>query len=722
MGRIMDDNLENVLADRFERYSKYIIQNRALPDARDGMKPVQRRILWAMHEAGNTYDKPYHKSAKTVGDVMGKYHPHGDSSIYDAMVRMSQDWKVSIPLIDMQGNNGSIDDDPAAAMRYTEARLSKMANYMMEDIDKDTVSWAPNYSDERMEPTVLPAAYPNLLVGGISGIASGYATEIPTHNLNEAIDAVIYRLNNPKCKLEELMEIIPGPDFPTGGIVMGKGGITDAFKTGKGKVFVRAKTSISKKKTNQQIIITEIPYGTIKSQLVRKIDLIRIDKKIDGLMDVRDESDRTGLKIVIDLKKDANAKAILNYLYKNTDLQVSYNYNMVAIYNKTPVTMSLFKILDAFIEHREDVVTKRTTYDLKSKEKRLHIIEGMIRAISILDDVIHTIKSSKNKTDAKKNLKESYNFSEVQAEAIVMMALYRLTNTDIKALQAEAKKLTSEIKKLKTILKSKKNLHDEIIKELQGINDEIKQPRRSKLVDDVQEIVIDERAMISNEDVYVTISRDGYIRQCSMRSVNANKDVPLGVKEGDEIIHQSQHSTLESLLLITSKGNAITLPVHRIPDAKWKDTGVHLSNLCKNISNEKILSVVVRDSRYRKSQGILLATSSGYVKRLSMDYVKSTPCRAQSLIKLEDDGCVVWGSLYDGREVNSVWFVTAGQLAARYLLSQIPVQSSGKGVIAMKLNEGDWVDIAGVCVGDENSIPLSKHRPIKGALLMKKSK
>ena len=350
MERILTDSLENILADRFERYSKYIIQSRALPDARDGMKPVQRRILWAMHETGNTYDKPYHKSAKTVGDVMGKYHPHGDSSIYDAMVRMSQPWKVSIPLIDMQGNNGSIDDDPAAAMRYTEARLSKMANYMMKDIEKDTVAWAPNYSDERMEPTVLPASYPNLLIGGISGISSGYATNIPTHNLTESIQAVIYRLQNPKCTVDELMNIIPGPDFPTGGIVMGRKGIEDAFNTGRGKVFIRSKCKIEKKKTMQQIVVTEIPYEVVKSQLVSRIDLIRIDKKIDGLLDVRDESDRTGLKIVIDIKKDANAKAILNYLYKNTDLQISYNYNMVAIYNKSPVTMSLPNILDAFIE------------------------------------------------------------------------------------------------------------------------------------------------------------------------------------------------------------------------------------------------------------------------------------------------------------------------------------------------------------------------------------
>lgn len=712
MGKILEDTLENVLADRFERYSKYIIQNRALPDARDGMKPVQRRILWAMYEAGNTYDKPYHKSAKTVGDVMGKYHPHGDSSIYDAMVRMSQDWKVSIPLIDMQGNNGSIDDDPAAAMRYTEARLSKMANYMMEDIDKETVSWAPNYSDERMEPTVLPSAYPNLLVGGISGIASGYATEIPTHNLNESINAVIYRLQHPNTTLEQLLPIIPGPDFPTGGIVMGGQGIYDAFSTGRGKVFIRSRCTVSRKKTLQQIIITEIPYGVVKSQLVRKIDLIRIEKKVDGIMDVRDESDRTGLRIVIDLKKDANAKPILNYLYKNTDLQVSYNYNMVAICDKTPTTMNLIKILDAFIAHREDVVTKRTQYTLKSKQKRLHIVEGLIQAISQLDEVIKIIRGSKNKQDAKKNLQTTFKFSDVQAEAIVTLALYRLTNTDIKALNAEAKTLEKDIKKLETILKSKKNLHNEIIKELQEINKEIQQPRKSAIQDEVEEIVIDQKAMVAENTVYVSVSKDGYIRQCSLRSMNANEGVPLGTKENDMILYAGQLSTLDSLLLITSKGNTATIPVYKIPEAKWKDIGVHLSNICKGYSNEQILSATVRVSKYRKGQNIILTSHSGYVKRVSMDSVKETPLKMQSLMKLGEGDWVVSGELLDTREHSSIGFITTDHYEARYPLSQIPVQNGGRGVIAMKLNEGQGI----VCgsLTEFEDLPLSKSRPAKG--------
>lgn len=708
MERILTDSLENILADRFERYSKYIIQSRALPDARDGMKPVQRRILWAMHEAGNTYDKPYHKSAKTVGDVMGKYHPHGDSSIYDAMVRMSQPWKVSIPLIDMQGNNGSIDDDPAAAMRYTEARLSKMANYMMKDIEKDTVAWAPNYSDERMEPTVLPASYPNLLIGGISGISSGYATNIPTHNLTESIQAVIYRLQNPKCTVDELMNIIPGPDFPTGGIVMGRKGIEDAFNTGRGKVFIRSKCKIEKKKTMQQIVVTEIPYEVVKSQLVSRIDLLRIDKKIDGLLDVRDESDRTGLKIVIDIKKDANAKAILNYLYKNTDLQISYNYNMVAIYNKSPVTMSLPNILDAFIEHREDVITRRTKYDLEAKKKRLHIVEGMIRAISILDDVVKTIRNSKNKADAKINLQTAYSFTEIQSEAIVTMALYRLTNTDIKTLKKEQKTLNSEIKKLSQILKSKKNLHQQIIKELEEVMTEVPQPRKTKIQNEIEEIQIDHKAMIADEQVMVTVSKDGYIKKCSLKSYNSSNNVNTGQKEGDSIIYCKQMSTLQNVLIITDNGNGIIIPVYKIPDAKWKDVGVHISNNCKSVSGEKMVQVFEYPdtSTPAKQLQFVLVTKNGNVKRIEYSQIKKDSIeRSQSLISVNDDE-LISVHLINKKESKYIILFSREGLVSRYTIDQIPVQHGGKGVKGMKLSGTDALILSLIQKTEEEQVIL----------------
>ena len=476
---VVESSLEDILADRFSRYSKYIIQERALPDARDGLKPVQRRILWAMYEDGNTYNHPYRKSAKTVGNVIGNYHPHGDSSVYDALVRMSQDWKMSSPLVDMQGNNGSIDDDPAAAMRYTEARLARISSTMLEDIDKDTVEWAPNFSDDKTEPTVLPSRYPGLLVNGITGIAAGYATNIPPHNLKEVIEACLYRLDHPDCSLDELMQFVKGPDFPTGGIAMSLEGIRDAFETGKGKVIVRAKTEIVQLKTIQQIVVTEIPYEVVKSSLVKRIDDIRLNKKADGMLDVRDESDRTGLKIAIDLKKEANAEAILNFLYKNTDLQVAYHYNMVAIVNKAPKQMGLAAILDAFLAHREDVVLRRSRYVLAQKEKRAHIVEGLIRAVSILDEIIAVIRASKNKADSKKNLIERFGFTEAQAEAIVMLQLYRLSNTDILELEKEAAALQKEMKFLQGILESRAKRHKLMAKELTAIKEEFGQERRT---------------------------------------------------------------------------------------------------------------------------------------------------------------------------------------------------------------------------------------------------
>ena len=466
----LNETLDDIMSDRFGSYSKYIIQERALPDARDGLKPVQRRILYSMYIDGNTFDKPHRKSAKTVGSVMGTFHPHGDSSIYEAMVRMSQDWKINVPLVDMHGNNGSIDDDPPAAMRYTEARLSKTADLLLDDIDKQSVAMTNNYDDTHLEPTVLPARYPVLLVNGSTGIASGYATNIAPHNLGEVIEATIYRLNNPNCTLPKLMSFIKGPDFPTGGIVQGKEQIEEVFRTGRGKVVVRSKCEIEESKTSSQIIITEIPYEVVKSSLVKKISDIMISKEIDGIADVRDESGRSGLKIVIDCKKDANCEQILNYLYKNTDLQINYAYNNVAIVNHKPVTMSLINALDAFIEHRREVVLNRSKYLRDKKKARLHIIDGLIKAISILDDVIALIRKSKDKKDAKERLKKAFLFTEEQAEAIVTLRLYRLSSTDIQILKEEAATLTKEISELNSILKSKEVLDSVITKELKPNN------------------------------------------------------------------------------------------------------------------------------------------------------------------------------------------------------------------------------------------------------------
>lgn len=731
---ILHDNLEDIMSDRFARYSKYIIQERALPDARDGLKPVQRRILYAMYEDGNTFNKPYRKSAKTVGNVIGNYHPHGDSSVYKAMVRLSQNWKITNPLVDMQGNNGSIDDDPAAAMRYTEARLSEISSYLLEDIDKDTVEWAPNFSDEKLEPTVLPARYPNLLTNGITGIASGYATNIPPHNLNEVVDACIYRIQHANCTLEELMQFVKGPDFPTGGIVMGLDGIKQAFQTGRGKVMVRSKVRIEQTRTIQQIVIYEIPYDVVKSQMVKKIDEIRLNKKIDGLLDVRDESDRTGLRVVIDVKKDIDTEQILNYLYKNTDLQVSYNYNMIAIVDKAPVQMSLADSLDAFIKHREDVVLKRSKFDYEQKSKRAHIVDGLIRAVSIMDEIIHLIRQSKNKADAKKNLIERFDFSEQQAEAIVTMRLYRLTNTDVKELKQEQSLLKKEMKRLHAILTDVNTLHQVLIEELEEINAKIHTPRLSEIQAKVQEIVIDKRAMVADEMVMVPITRDGYIKKVSMRSYNASNTDPTGMKDSDSVLAYGSCSTLDTLLFFTNRGKYGYLPVYEIEEGKWKDLGSHLGNYIKMDSNEKIIQAYFLRS-FNPNVQVIMASQFGMIKRSRLsDFEVSRNNKSMVCMKIGSMDQVVSVTLSYSPE-DSIAVVSQQGYALQYSAQEVAMMTlRTKGVKAMNLGKEDCIadvtilqaDKQVLLVGDKAQMKRLKveeiaqlKRPAKGNRLYK---
>lgn len=731
---ILHDNLEDIMSDRFARYSKYIIQERALPDARDGLKPVQRRILYAMYEDGNTFNKPYRKSAKTVGNVIGNYHPHGDSSVYEAMVRLSQNWKITNPLVDMQGNNGSIDDDPAAAMRYTEARLSEISSYLLEDIDKDTVEWAPNFSDEKLEPTVLPARYPNLLTNGITGIASGYATNIPPHNLNEVVDACIYRIQHANCTLEELMQFVKGPDFPTGGIVMGLDGIKRAFQTGRGKVMVRSKVRIEQTRTIQQIVIYEIPYDVVKSQMVKKIDEIRLNKKIDGLLDVRDESDRTGLRVVIDVKKDIDTEQILNYLYKNTDLQVSYNYNMIAIVDKAPVQMSLADSLDAFIKHREDVVLKRSKFDYEQKSKRAHIVDGLIRAVSIMDEIIHLIRQSKNKADAKKNLIERFDFSEQQAEAIVTMRLYRLTNTDVKELKQEQSLLKKEMKRLHAILTDVNTLHQVLIEELEEINAKIHTPRLSEIQAKVQEIVIDKRAMVADEMVMVPITRDGYIKKVSMRSYNASNTDPTGMKDSDSVLAYGSCSTLDTLLFFTNRGTYGYLPVYEIEEGKWKDLGSHLGNYIKMDSNEKIIQAYFLRS-FNPNVQVIMASQFGMIKRSRLsDFEVSRNNKSMVCMKIGSMDQVVSVTLSYSPE-DSIAVVSQQGYALQYSAQEVAMMTlRTKGVKAMNLGKEDCIadvtilqaDKQVLLVGDKAQMKRLKveeiaqlKRPAKGNRLYK---
>ena len=671
-------SLETIMGDRFGNYSNYIIQDRALPDVRDGLKPVQRRILYSMYKEGNLYTKPYRKSAKTVGNVIGNYHPHGDISVYDAMVRLSQEWKMRAPLIDMQGNNGSIDNDPAAAMRYTEARLSAIAAELLKDLDKDTVLMSLNFDDTEYEPTVLPAAYPNLLVNGATGISAGYATDIPPHNLEEVIDATIHRIKYPNCSLEKIMDFIKGPDFPTGAIVEGKQGILNAFKNGKGKVIVRSKTEIVEEKSINKIVITEIPYEVNKAELVRKIDEIRFNRGIDGIIEVRDESDRNGLRIVIDLKKDISVSNTLNYLYKNTDLQKNYNYNMVAIKDKRPVLMGIIEILDGYIAHQIDVVTRSSIFDLNKANARKHIVEGLIKAISILDEVVKTIRQSKDKSDAKNNLISKYKFSEKQAEAIVMLQLYRLTNTDIATLQQENNELDEKISYLNTILNSDEVLRKVIIDQLKAIKKKYPMPRLSVIRDEIQEIKIDEKAMILSEDVNISITRDGYIKRISNRSLKASEKTPFGKKENDYLMALYKANTLDHLLLFSDAGNYLFVPVHKIEEFKWKDPGKHISYLVKMNSNEKIIgSILVKD--FNLPLYVMIATKNGQIKRtLLKDFEVSRYSKPLKCIGLKNDDKVIdvkltnnhlgvilttkngYGALYSEQEVSTVGLKAGG--------------------------------------------------------------
>lgn len=634
--RIWDYTLEDIMGERFGSYSKYIIQERAIPDARDGLKPVQRRILYSMYKEKNTYDKGYRKSAKTVGDVIGNYHPHGDSSIYDAMVRMSQSWKTRLPYIDMHGNNGSIDGDSPAAYRYTEARLSKISNEMLRDINKDTVEMAPNFDDTTLEPTVLPARFPALLVYGAMGISAGYATNIPPHNLGEVIDATIHRIDNPNCSLDTLMKYVKGPDFPTGGIVEGIKGIRDAYETGKGRVIIRSKYEF----VGNSLIITEIPFEVNKALLVKKIDDIRLDKRIDGIIEVRDES-AEDVRIVVDLKKSANKELIVNYLLKNTDLQISYNFNMIAIVKKRPRLLGLKGALDAFIDHQKEVITRRSQFDLDHAKSELHIVEGLIKCLSILDEVIRVIRASKNKADAKENLVKEFDFSFEQAEAIVTLQLYRLTNTDVVELEERMATLRKIIEGLTAILGDEEVLKKVMKDELRKVRNEYALPRLTEIKDEITEIKIDTTVMIPKEDVIVTLSKDGYIKRTSLKSYSASKDEETTLKENDYLVGLYEASTLDTLLVFTNQGNFLFIPVHTIYDLKWKELGKHVSNLVPLGEGEEVIfSLLVKD--FKKDVNVIISTLNGMIKRTSLSDFKITRItKPSSCIKLKDGDIVI---------------------------------------------------------------------------------
>lgn len=700
---IQDLALEEVMGDRFGRYSKYIIQERALPDVRDGLKPVQRRILFAMNVEGNTSEKGFRKSAKTVGNVIGNYHPHGDSSVYEAMVRMSQDFKVRNSLIEMHGNNGSVDGDPPAAMRYTEARLSKIAAELLRDIEKETVDFIPNFDDTSSEPTVLPARFPNLLVNGSTGISAGYATDIPPHNLTEIIEAVIKRLDKPDCSLADIMKIVKGPDFPTGGIIQGIDGIRKAYETGKGRIIVRSKTEVEDLRGGRkQITIHEIPYEVNKANLVKRIDELRIEKRIEGISEVRDETDRTGLRIAVELKKDANSEGVLNYLFKNTDLQISYNFNMVAIHNKRPELMGIIAMLDAYISHQKEIITKRSEYDIKKAKARQHIIEGLIKALSILDEVIQLIRGSKDKRDAKLNLQQSYQFSERQAEAIVSLQLYRLTNTDIHDLNKEAAELAAQIDALEKILGDEGELVKTLKAELTEIKKNYKTPRLTAIENEIAEIVIDKEVLVASEDVIVSVTKEGYVKRTSYRSYTASKGDELAMKETDHAIFIEKMNTMDALLLFTSHGNFIYRPVHELPDIRWKNLGDHVSHIVTEMGSGEEVIQALPLSKANETQKLVFLTQAGMTKvSLIANYRPQRYSKAMMAIKLKADDKLLNVAVADGSE--DIFIATRNGYGLRYPITEIPESGTRTaGVKAINLKETDEV-VGGVLLQNEEN-------------------
>ena len=696
MSNIQKLPLEDIMGERFGRYSKYIIQERALPDIRDGLKPVQRRILYSMNKDGNTFDKAYRKSAKSVGNVMGNFHPHGDSSIYEAMIRLSQDWKMGEPLIEMHGNNGSMDGDPPAAMRYTEARLSEISGFLLADIEKNTVTHAWNFDDTEKEPTVLPASFPNLLVNGSTGISAGYATDIPPHNLSEVIDATIYMIDHPTADVPKLMEFLPGPDFPTGGIIQGKSEIRKAYETGKGRIVVRSKVDVEQLKGGREsLIVSEIPYEINKATLVKKIDDVRVNSKVPGISEVRDESDREGLRIAIELKKEADSQLVLNYLLKNTDLQVNYNFNMVAIDNMTPQQVGILQILRAYIAHREEVIVKRSQFDLTKAEKRLHLVEGLIRMVSILDEVVALIRASENKADAKENLKISYQFSEEQAEAIVTLQLYRLTNTDIVTLQNEQADLQAKILELKAIINDERTLFNLMKRELREVKKKFSKARRSELQADVQTIEIEAHELIVEEETVVSVTRSGYIKRTSPRSFASSQISEVGKRDDDELLFFSNAKTTQHLLIFTNLGNVIYRPVHELSDTRWKDIGEHLSQSLSNFaSSEKVIFVKIVDEF--SGENFVIVTKNGQIKQVELAAFmpwrtyrsKST---AYAKLKGTEDEVVLIAPV----EFADMMLISEHGYALRFNLDDVPILGAkAAGVKAMNLKDGDKIKAA----------------------------
>ena len=632
---ISTEPLEDVMSDRYATYAKYVIQDRAIPDVRDGLKPVQRRIIFSMYKSGNTFNKPTKKCAHTVGAVMGTYHPHGDTSIYEALARMSQDWKVRYPLIDFQGNNGSIDGDSPAAYRYTESRLSELSNELVCDIEKSTVDMQLNFDDTEQEPVVLPSRFPNLLVNGTEGIAVALATEIPPHNLREIIDATIYRIGHKTATVEDLMNFVQGPDFPGGGYIYRSSGLDSIYQTGRGRIEVASKTEIVEKKEINQIIITEIPYKVVKIQLVYEIDKIRHSKAIDGIIEVRDESDYKGIRIVVDVKKNAKVDLILQYLMKKTNLVCGYTANMVAIVDGRPKTINLLDYIDAYIAHQVDVITRKSKFDLKKCNDRLHIVEGLVLASLNINEVVEIIRKSKDKADSKENLIKRYSLTNEQAEAIVTMPLYKLSHTDELILEKEKSQLEITINTLKGILEDPNKLNRVLVRDLKAISEKYGDDRRTQIIEKGETKEIDKRELIAKEEVMVAVTYDGYLKRSSIRSYSSyNNELP-GLKDGDMVVGIGKAFTTDYLICFTNQGNYAVIGVHNLTDNKWKDEGTHINEFTTLASGEKIIKVMSL-SEMRNDLYLAILTKFGQIKRMAVSSLemqrRSRPARYMKLL------------------------------------------------------------------------------------------
>ncbi|MDD6302753.1 MAG: DNA topoisomerase 4 subunit A [Bacillales bacterium] len=713
---IISSPIEEVMSNGFGRYSKYVLQERAVPDVRDGLKPVQRRILYTMILEGNTSNKPTRKCARTVGAVIGRFHPHGDTSVYEAMVRLSQDWKMRYPLIDFQGNNGSIDGDGPAAYRYTEARLSELSDLMVQDLNKNTVDMQLNFDDQEFEPVVLPCRFPNMLVNGTQGIAIGASTDIPPHNLSEVIDAINYRISHKNCSTEDLMQFIKGPDFPTGGIIKDQKSLLQIYKNGNGSIKLWCKVDIdTSNKDVDQIIIHEIPWGKDKSELVSNIDKCRFANGLTAILETRDETDRDGLRIVIDVKKGSGADNILNFLLSKGVLSTTIKFNSLVIDNNRPLVASLLEMIDRYIDHQVDVLTRRSQFDLNKAKNRLHIVEGLIHACSIIDQVVHTIRQSKDKQDAKIKLVNNFQFSEVQTDAILNLQLYRLSNIDIATLEKEEIDLKETINYLEGLLSSQTKMNNLIKSDLTKVKNQFGDERKTLIEEQDTSFEVDKLALINKEDVMVAITRDGYIKRSNMKSYKSAQDSLPGIKVGDAFRGILKTTTIDTLLLFTNFGNYIAVPVYKLIDNKWKEEGAHINDISSLSPNEKIVSVI-DVAEYKKGVYVISLTKLGQIKRCHLyQYETSNSKKPIKCFKLQDKDEVI--DVKVGYGQSRVLILSDNGTTSYYDESEIkPVGLKAGGVKGIKLDK-DSKEVAGLLTIEEDEkirlLALTNHKGVR---------